>query len=278
MKRNADLRCRPRRRRSFGLSSAVLVRLTSLAGVVLLLLRVLPLHYSIGSVSAFAAPSSGRSRPFRPGRGGGSTATSGRGGGSRDGGGGRSGGRSGRGRGGRGGGRTNWAELRKSGVKSKNRSKAPRWEKEGDSLYHAVVAKADGGGAGLYGSVGKATTIEEARDILSRLASKQSESTSSTGSGEVSTKPTPHSTNNKRKTGKKEKKKATAPPHMVWGSLSVGPVLRKALLDASLSEPTPVQSAAFPVLTSGQNAIIASPTGTGKSLAYLLPSIGKFQG
>mmetsp|Transcript_34333 Transcript_34333/g.100982 ORF Transcript_34333/g.100982 Transcript_34333/m.100982 type:complete len:611 (+) Transcript_34333:29-1861(+) len=77
---------------------------------------------------------------------------------------------------------------------------------------------------------------------------------------------------------KKEKKKSAPPPHMAWGPLPVGPVLRKSLLDAALMEPTAVQIAAFPILTSGQNAILASPTGTGKSLAFLLPLLASSKG
>jgi len=217
------------------------------------------------------------------------------------------GGRGGRGRrgggGGSGGGRTpsrskTWHSLRRSGVKTKNRSKAPRWEKEGDSLYHAVVAEADGGGAGAYGSVGKASTLEEAREMLSRLSAHaeppaqegqkddaaEAEATASKSSGASSrftAQPAAAAgpgDQEKKKKEKKEKKKSAPPPHMAWGSLPVGPVLRKSLLDASLAEPTAVQTAAFPILASGRNAIIASPTGTGKSLAFLLPLLASSRG
>ena len=198
----------------------------------------------------------------------------------------------GRGRGGRGGrggggnrsggaGRTpsrskTWHSLRKSGVKTKNRTKAPRWEKEGDSLYHAVVAEADGGGAGMYGSVGKASTMEEAREMLSRLARRSEQQSSAAESKESNAQAAASTGPGGRR--KKEKKKSAPPPHMAWGPLPVGPVLRKSLLDASLTEPTAVQTAAFPVLASGQNAILASPTGTGKSLAFLLPLLASSKG
>ena len=193
----------------------------------------------------------------------------------------------GRGRGGRGGGRSGgagrtpsrsktWHSLRKSGVKTKNRTKAPRWEKEGDSLYHAVVAEADGGGAGMYGSVGKASTMEEAREMLSRLARRSEQQSSAAESKESNAQAAASTGPGGRR--KKEKKKSAPPPHMAWGSLPVGPVLRQSLLDASLMEPTAVQTAAFPVLASGQNAILASPTGTGKSLAFLLPLLASSKG
>jgi len=85
-------------------------------------------------------------------------------------------------------------------------------------------------------------------------------------------------------------KKKKSPPFL-WGSLPVGPVLASRLNASERSAPTSVQRAAFPILTATQgkgsgsrrsakkqqrlpkrtNAIIASPTGTGKTLAYLLP-------
>jgi len=79
-------------------------------------------------------------------------------------------------------------------------------------------------------------------------------------------------------------------PPFLWGTLPVGPVLARRLAASERSEPTSVQRAAFRILTEGlgkgntnkrnrnknapvkkTNAIIASPTGTGKTLAYLLP-------
>ena len=158
-------------------------------------------------------------------------------------------------------------------------------------MYHAVVAQADGGGAGAYGNVGKASSMEEARQMLSPLARKVSDDaddapaskkintsekspTDEVATGTISTEENPGG----RKKTTKEKKKSAPPPHMAWGPLPVGPVLRKSLLDASLLEPTAVQTAAFPILTSGQNAIIASPTGTGKSLAFLLPLLASSKG
>ena len=249
---------------------------TSSSSRSLLIVAVL-LYTRLDPALAFAATPSRAARSTGAGRGRG-----GRGGG---------GGRGGAGRTGTPSRSKTWHSLRKSGVKTKNRTKAPRWEKEGDSLYHAVVAQADGGGAGAYGSVGKASTMEEAREMLSRLARRSeqqqqgkddaaetspSKQSSAAESKEPSTQPAASiGTSGSRK---KEKKKSAPPPHMAWGPLPVGPVLRKSLLDASLTEPTAVQTAAFPVLASGQNAILASPTGTGKSLAFLLPLLASSKG
>ena len=158
-------------------------------------------------------------------------------------------------------------------------------------MYHAVVAQADGGGAGAYGNVGKASSMEEAREMLSRLARKVNDGAddapASNENIDASEKPatntaatstTSKKSPNGRKKTTKEKKKSAPPPHIAWGPLPVGPVLRKSLLDACLLEPTAVQTAAFPILTSGQNAIIVSPTGTGKSLAFLLPLLASSKG
>lgn len=48
------------------------------------------------------------------------------------------------------------------------------------------------------------------------------------------------------------------------------PLLR-ALEDMSISEPTPIQLKAFPVIMSGRDAVGIAQTGTGKTLSYLLP-------
>ncbi|WP_070121010.1 DEAD/DEAH box helicase [Bacillus marinisedimentorum] len=44
---------------------------------------------------------------------------------------------------------------------------------------------------------------------------------------------------------------------------------------SGFSEPTPVQSKAVPVILDGMDVICESPTGTGKTLAYLLPILDK---
>ena len=42
------------------------------------------------------------------------------------------------------------------------------------------------------------------------------------------------------------------------------------LKKSSIYEPTPVQEAAIPVVRSGRDAIVQAPTGTGKTLAFML--------
>lgn len=53
--------------------------------------------------------------------------------------------------------------------------------------------------------------------------------------------------------------------------LGVHPDLLTALTKQSIQEPTPIQAAAIPELLQGKSAYIQAETGTGKTLAYLLP-------
>lgn len=61
----------------------------------------------------------------------------------------------------------------------------------------------------------------------------------------------------------------TAPPS--FADLGVSPPLIAALLKQQVIEPTAIQTAALPVLLAGKDAYLHAETGTGKTLAYLLP-------
>ncbi len=58
---------------------------------------------------------------------------------------------------------------------------------------------------------------------------------------------------------------------MTFTDLQLPPDLIAALSKQQISEPTRVQSAALPVLLAGKDAYLNAETGTGKTLAYLLP-------
>lgn len=60
---------------------------------------------------------------------------------------------------------------------------------------------------------------------------------------------------------------------MSFDKLNINKQLINALSDLALTEPTPIQSAAFPVIMSGSDAVGIAQTGTGKTFAYLLPTI-----
>ena len=58
---------------------------------------------------------------------------------------------------------------------------------------------------------------------------------------------------------------------MTFTDLQVQPELVAALTKQHISDPTPIQIAALPILLANQNAYLHAETGTGKTLAYLLP-------
>lgn len=60
-----------------------------------------------------------------------------------------------------------------------------------------------------------------------------------------------------------------------FGSLGVSAVLLKGLKRLKISAPTEVQKEVIPVILEEKNLIVQSPTGTGKTLAYLLPLLEK---
>ncbi len=58
---------------------------------------------------------------------------------------------------------------------------------------------------------------------------------------------------------------------MTFAELVPHPELIAALAKQQITEPTPIQVAALPVLLAGKDAYLNAETGTGKTLAYLLP-------
>lgn len=58
---------------------------------------------------------------------------------------------------------------------------------------------------------------------------------------------------------------------MTFTDLSLPPDLISALAKQQISDPTPIQIAAIPPLADGKDAYLRAETGTGKTLAYLLP-------
>src|SRR5271165_3392121 len=57
--------------------------------------------------------------------------------------------------------------------------------------------------------------------------------------------------------------------------LSISPALKEKLIAARFSTPTPVQAAAIPQALEGKDVIATAQTGTGKTLAFLLPIMEK---
>ncbi|KAA0563318.1 DEAD/DEAH box helicase [Bacillus sp. CH30_1T] len=58
-------------------------------------------------------------------------------------------------------------------------------------------------------------------------------------------------------------------------SLGIEPKYVNALKEQSITEPTPIQSETIPVLLNGEDVIGQAQTGTGKTMAFLLPMLAK---
>ena len=58
---------------------------------------------------------------------------------------------------------------------------------------------------------------------------------------------------------------------MTFNDLNLSKPLLKALADLEFEYPTPIQEKAFPKIMSGCDLVGIAQTGTGKTLAYLLP-------
>lgn len=64
---------------------------------------------------------------------------------------------------------------------------------------------------------------------------------------------------------------ASSAPAGLAASLPVPAALSAALLARGITSPTPIQSASFARITSGESVVLHAETGSGKSLAFLLP-------
>lgn len=64
---------------------------------------------------------------------------------------------------------------------------------------------------------------------------------------------------------------------MTFADLNLGTPQLNALADLGLEHPTPIQERAFPVIMSGKDVVGIAQTGTGKTIAYLLPLIRQWK-
>ena len=62
---------------------------------------------------------------------------------------------------------------------------------------------------------------------------------------------------------------------MNFTDLGISAALVQALEKEGITEPMPVQVAAIPALIEGRDAYVSAETGMGKTLAFLLPILGK---
>lgn len=62
---------------------------------------------------------------------------------------------------------------------------------------------------------------------------------------------------------------------MPFRALNLGPHLLKAVQESGYTEPTPIQSAAIPLILAGNDLIGIAQTGTGKTAAFVLPILAR---
>lgn len=62
-----------------------------------------------------------------------------------------------------------------------------------------------------------------------------------------------------------------------FAALGIAPAIVSALESQQITEPTPVQTEAIPLLLAGHDLMASAQTGTGKTAAFLLPALTKLQ-
>ena len=60
---------------------------------------------------------------------------------------------------------------------------------------------------------------------------------------------------------------------MSFETLGLGPNILRSIEESGYSEPTPIQSAAIPLILEGNDVIGIAQTGTGKTAAFTLPML-----
>lgn len=60
---------------------------------------------------------------------------------------------------------------------------------------------------------------------------------------------------------------------MTFAELQLSPSILKAVNECGYAEPTPIQGQAIPIVLSGRDLIASAQTGTGKTAAFILPSL-----
>ncbi|RYG93986.1 DEAD/DEAH box helicase, partial [archaeon] len=62
-------------------------------------------------------------------------------------------------------------------------------------------------------------------------------------------------------------------PQMEFAGIKLSPPLSTSLKQLGITKPSPIQQASIASLSSGVSALLHAATGTGKTLAYLLPAL-----
>jgi len=170
---------------------------------------------------------------------------------------------------------SNWYQRRKSGTvrtfRSGSGKKPPKWEKEGDELYLEILLSttASTSKSQYHQLLDETISYEQARTLLQNATAANEKVKTAEKSNVMSQRNDTTTTTTLTTMGNSDLP-------FLWGGLSVGPVWKSRLVQAGYTLPTPVQYDAYNLLARSKqppppNVIIASPTGSGKSLAFLVP-------
>lgn len=68
------------------------------------------------------------------------------------------------------------------------------------------------------------------------------------------------------------------PVETTWQDLKLSPELQKIIDDIGYRKPSPVQAQTIPMALTGQDVLVSSQTGSGKTASFVIPTIERFKG
>lgn len=148
------------------------------------------------------------------------------------------------------------AERRLAGELVKK--KAPKnkfWESEGDKLYHELCVDPNI----LFARKSPDEIVEAAKVMMSKLTSE------AIAKGDAANESAPSTPEPIPSTPELQKSR------FMWGKCSVGPLIKSRLEALGMPSPMPIQEACFEPISKRKSVVISSPTGSGNTLAFLLP-------
>ena len=63
-----------------------------------------------------------------------------------------------------------------------------------------------------------------------------------------------------------------------WNDLNLSPEMLKLIEEAGYKAPSPVQGKSIPLVMEGNDVLVSSPTGSGKTASFVIPTVEKWKG